>query len=165
MSLVTIELGNRADAFAVRKAVFIEEQGYENEYDAVDEATGCIHVTAYVDGELAGCARTFSHATEVTAAPDAHALPACGLDDGATGETTYLLGRLAVLPAYRRAGVAGALIEAAEDAARAAGARVMKLHAQEYARNLYAKHGYEQISEVDFEDEGQPHLWMARRLS
>lgn len=33
MSLVTIELGNRADAFAVRKAVFIEEQGYENEYD------------------------------------------------------------------------------------------------------------------------------------
>lgn len=165
MPSVTIELGNRADAFAMRKAVFIEEQGYEDEYDTVDEAVGCIHVTAYVDGELAGCARTFSHATEVAAAPDAHALPGCGLDDGATGETTYLLGRLAVLPAYRRAGVAGALIGAAEDAARAVGARVMKLHAQEYVRDLYVKHGYEQISDVDYEDEGRPHLWMARRLA
>lgn len=45
-----------------------------------------------------------------------------------------------------------------------AGARLIKLHAQEYIRDLYAAEGYEQISEVDYEDEGQPHLWMAKRL-
>ena len=49
-------------------------------------------------------------------------------------------------------------------AAREAGARLIKLHAQEYIRDLYAAEGYEQISEVDYEDEGQPHLWMAKRL-
>lgn len=47
---------------------------------------------------------------------------------------------------------------------RAAGARVCKLHAQEYVRDLYAKLGYGQISDVDYEDEGQPHLWMAKLL-
>lgn len=162
--MVSIELGNRVDAFEVRRAVFIEEQGYENEYDGIDDAAGCIHVTAYVDGELAGCARTFSHETERAVVPEAHALPACNLDGGANDAQMYLLGRVAVLPEHRRSGVAGALISAAEEAARAAGARVMKLHAQEYVRALYEKHGYEQISEVDYEDEGQPHLWMAKRL-
>ena len=55
-------------------------------------------------------------------------------------------------------------MRASDDAARAAGARLVKLHAQEYVRDLYAKMGYTQISDVDYEDEGQPHLWMAKRL-
>ena len=29
---------------------------------------------------------------------------------------------------------------------------------------LYAKAGYTQIALVDFEDEGQPHAWMAKLL-
>lgn len=165
MAAIEIKTGMRDDAFAVRKAVFMDEQGYENEYDALDEEPGCIHVTLYVDGELAGCARTFSHATERVLDESTHALPACAFDEEATDETTYVLGRVAVLSAFRRQGIASKIVIAAEDAARAAGARVMKLHAQEYVRDLYAKLGYVQISEVDYEDEGQPHLWMARVLS
>lgn len=67
---------------------------------------------------------------------------------------------------FRRSagGLASALVAASDDAARAAGARVCKLHAQEYVRDLYAKLGYGQISDVDYEDEGQPHLWMAKLL-
>ena len=38
---------------------FMDEQGYENEFDAIDEDPNCIHVTLYVDGELAGCSRVF----------------------------------------------------------------------------------------------------------
>ena len=165
MAQIEIETGKRDDAFAVRKAVFVDEQGYENEYDALDDDSGCIHVTLYADGVLAACARTFARATECALVENPHMPPACAFDESATDETTYILGRVAVLPAFRRQGLASAIVAAAEDAARAAGARVMKLHAQEYVRGLYAKLGYAQISEVDYEDEGQPHLWIAKALS
>lgn len=155
---------NQADAFAVRQAVFVEEQGYENEYDAIDDAPGCIHVTLLVDGRPAACARTFSRVTELACSEYAHALPQSPCDAGATPESTYILGRVAVLKEFRRMGLASDVVKAAEDAAREAGAACMKLHAQEYVHNLYGKLGYEQISEVDYEDEGQPHLWMAKRL-
>lgn len=164
MADIRIELGKRDDAFFVRNAVFVEEQGYDNEYDAVDDAPTCIHLTAYVDGVLVGCARTFPLATERAVVEHAHAVPSCEFDEGATGESTYLLGRVAVLPAFRRAGLAGTLVTAAERAAQEAGALVMKLHSQEYVSGLYAKLGYTQISDVDYEDEGQPHVWMAKRL-
>ena len=81
-----------------------------------------------------------------------------------TEETIYVIGRVAVLAPHRRCGLANKIVLATEDAARKAGARVMKLHAQEYVRGMYLKLGYIQISEVDYEDEGQPHLWMAKRL-
>lgn len=161
---VTIEVGNRADAFAIRKAVFMDEQGYASEYDAIDEDPSCIHVTLYVDGELVGCSRAFPRATECVLAKDEPESPVCAFDEGATEETIYVMGRVAVLAAYRRRGLANKIVVATEDAARRAGAQVMKLHAQEYVRGMYLKLGYAQISEVDYEDEGQPHLWMAKRL-
>lgn len=155
---------NRADAFAVRRAVFIEEQGYENEYDAIDDAPDCIHVTLLVDGKPAACARTFSQATELACGEHAHELPASPCDADATPESAYILGRVAVLEEFRRQGLASEVVKAAEGVARAAGAVCIKLHAQEYVRNLYGNLGYEQISDIDYEDEGQPHLWMAKRL-
>lgn len=154
----------RDDAFAVRRAVFMEEQGYENEFEAIDDDAACIHVVLYVDGELAGCARVFPGELERVLNPTAPQPPACALDGDARPGQTYLLGRVAVLPAFRRRGLARELVAACEDAARKAGALLIKLHAQEYIRALYAAAGYEQISEVDYEDEGQPHLWMVKRL-
>lgn len=164
METIAIEVGNRADAFAIRKAVFMDEQGYESEYDAIDEDSSCIHVTLYVDGEPVGCSRSFPRATERVLAKDEPESPASEFDEGATESTIYVMGRVAVLSAYRRRGLANKIVIATEDAARKAGARVMKLHAQEYVRGMYLKLGYIQISEVDYEDEGQPHLWMAKRL-
>lgn len=164
MDEVTIEIGSRTDAFAIRKAVFMDEQGYENEYDAIDEDPSCIHVTLYVGGELVGCSRSFPRATERVLAQDEPESPACVFDDGATEETIYVMGRVAVLAEWRRRGLASVIVRATEDAARDAGAQVMKLHAQEYVRDMYLKLGYTQISEVDYEDEGQPHLWMAKKL-
>ena len=37
--------GCKADAFEVRRIVFMEEQGYENEFEAIDDDPRCIHVT------------------------------------------------------------------------------------------------------------------------
>lgn len=158
----TIKTGCFEDAATVRRVVFMEEQGYENEFDRIDEDPSCLHVTLYVDGELAGCARVFPEQLERALAPDSPQSPACELDAGIQPGETYLLGRVAVLPAFRRRGLASKIVEASDEAARAAGARLMKLHAQEYVQGLYAVCGYATISEVDYEDEGQPHIWMAR---
>lgn len=156
------------DAFAVRRAVFMEEQGYENEFEPIDEDSSCIHVVLYVEKdvekELAGCARVFPEELERTLNPGMPQSPACSLDAGVKQGETYIMGRVAVIPTMRRRGLARELVRASERAAREAGARLIKLHAQEYIRDLYAAEGYEQISEVDYEDEGQPHLWMAKRL-
>lgn len=154
----------RDAAFAVRRAVFMEEQGYENEFEAIDDDAACVHVALYVDDEPAGCARIFPEELERTLNPEVPQSPACTLDEGVRVGQTYVLGRVAVVPEMRRRGLARELISACEGAARKAGAQVVKLHAQEYVRDLYAAAGYEQISEVDYEDEGQPHLWMAKRL-
>lgn len=142
----------------------MEEQGYENEFDAIDDDASCIHVVLYVDGKRAGCARVFPEELERTLEPEMPQSPSYALDAGVLPGQTYLLGRVAVLPTMRRRGLARELVVACERAAQEAGAALIKLHAQEYICNMYAAAGYEQISDVDYEDEGQPHLWMAKRL-
>ncbi|AUX80623.1 MULTISPECIES: GNAT family N-acetyltransferase [Sinorhizobium] len=159
-----IKTNARDDAFAVRRTVFIEEQGYENEFDGIDDHPSCVHVTLYIHGELAGCSRLFPELVQRALAPESPQSPPCTFDEGVTAGETYLLGRVAVMPAFRRRGLASVIIAASDEAAREAGAKLVKLHAQEYAHDLYAKQGYTQISDVDYEDEGQPHLWMAKRL-
>lgn len=152
------------DAAQVRRAVFMDEQGYENEFDAIDEAPSCIHVTLYVDGELAGCSRVFPEELEREADAEAPVSPACDMDKGIAAGETYIMGRVAVLPTMRRRGLASKIIEAGDAAASDAGAKLIKLHAQEYVLPLYAMAGYTQIAPVDYEDEGQPHAWMAKLL-
>ena len=52
------EQGNFADARIVRTRVFMEEQGFANEFDSLDEHPATLHVTLYdAEGALAGCAR------------------------------------------------------------------------------------------------------------
>jgi len=159
-----IKTNVRDDAFSVRRAVFMDEQGYESEFDVIDDNPSCVHVTLYIDGELAGCSRLFPESLERALSPESPQSPTCALDEGVAAGETYLLGRVAVMPAFRRRGLAGVIIAASDEAAREAGAKLVKLHAQEYAHDLYAKQGYTQISDVDYVDEGQPHLWMAKRL-
>ena len=161
---IRIETGDFEDAAKVRRAVFMEEQGYENEFDDIDTDVACIHVTLYVDDELAGCARVFPEPLEQAADPSAPTSPACDFDKGVSPDETYVMGRVAVLPAMRRRGLASRIVETSAAAAQHAGAKLMKLHAQEYVIPLYLKLGYAQIAPVDYEDEGQPHAWMAKRL-
>ena len=161
---IQFKTGCFRDAALVRRAVFMDEQGYENEFDQIDEAPSCIHVTLYVDGELAGCSRVFPEELERVADAEVPVSPACDMDEGVAAGETYIMGRVAVLPAMRRRGLASKIVETSDSAARDAGARLIQLHAQEYVLPLYAKAGYTQIAPVDFEDEGQPHAWMAKRV-
>lgn len=161
---IAIRMDRFEDAAVVRRAVFMDEQGYESEFDAIDDDARCLHIALYADGGLAGCARVFPEPLERALSLESPQSPSWGPSDALAPDEVYLLGRVAVLPALRRRGLASLIVDACDEAARKAGARAVKLHAQEYIQPLYAAHGYAAISDVDYEDEGQPHIWMAKKL-
>lgn len=89
---IQIKAGCFEDAALVRRAVFVDEQGYEIEFDQIDEASDCIHVTLYVDGQLTGCSRVFPEELERAADAEAPVSPACDLDEGVAAGETYIMG-------------------------------------------------------------------------
>ncbi|MBP0460031.1 GNAT family N-acetyltransferase [Streptomyces montanisoli] len=139
-----------AACFAVRKDVFVAEQGVPEdlEYDGRDgDALQVLAVGA--DGSALGTGRLLygPGAADVT-----------GGDPG-----TGALGRLAVTRAARGTGVGAALVRGIEDAARAAGLTAVDLHAQTHATGFYERLGYAAYGE-EFLDAGIPHRSMRRAL-
>jgi predicted GNAT family N-acyltransferase len=74
---------------------------------------------------------------------------------------TVQFSRLAVRASARRRGIASALLERADEEARAGGARRLVLHAQTYARSLYDQAGYEPRGRV-FMEAGIEHIAMEK---
>ncbi len=128
----------RARLSAVRRAVFIDEQGVPEalEWDADDP--GSLHLLA-VDGagQPIGCARLL---------PDGH------------------VGRMAVLAGWRGCGVGRALLAAALQAARARGLATVRLSAQTHAAGFYARAGFVAEGE-EYEEAGIPHVAMQKSLA
>lgn len=79
-------------------------------------------------------------------------------------DRTVQFSRLAVEPDARRQGIATRLLREADREAQAAGARRIVLHAQTYARELYARAGYEERGRV-FVEAGIEHVAMEKRLA
>ncbi|MGR3491422.1 MAG: GNAT family N-acetyltransferase [Shimia sp.] len=127
--------GDVAACQALRRTVFIEEQGVA-EADELDGADGeALHILAR-DGDTAiGCARLLVYGT------------------------TVKIGRVCVLLAYRGKGVGVALIEGAHDEARVVGATRAILGAQLPALGFYERLGYRGYGEV-FDDAGIDHRMM-----
>ncbi len=136
------------DAKTVRKRVFMEEQGFKNEFDDVDTAPQTIHLTAYIDNQLAGCARFFPSDLE----PNTETAP-----------NKWVFGRLAVLPEMRKGGIGSAILSECEHIAAKNGAREMHLHAQCNAAKFYENAGYESYGSIEF-DEHVEHQWMSKEL-
>ncbi|MEU3607684.1 GNAT family N-acetyltransferase [Streptomyces sp. NPDC035033] len=136
--------------FAVRREVFVEEQGVprEIEYDAYDATA--VHVLAVrADGVPLGTGRLL-HGADATGKTGA---------DASVGS----LGRLAVGKAARGLGVGAALVRAIEDAARERGLAAVDLHAQTHALGFYERLGYVAYG-GEFPDAGIPHRAMRRTL-
>ncbi|MEU7380826.1 MULTISPECIES: GNAT family N-acetyltransferase [unclassified Streptomyces] len=141
---------DREACFAVRKEVFVVEQGVPQdiEYDEYDAVA--VHVLAVrEDGEPLGTGRLL-HGAEAAAKTGG---------DPALGS----LGRLAVTAAARGLGVGAALVRAIEDAARARGLTAVDLHAQSHALGFYERLGYAAYG-PEFPDAGIPHRAMRRAL-
>lgn len=118
---------------AVREAVFIHEQGIppELEWDGLDEV--CRHALVLsCQGEAIGCGRMSA---------DGH------------------IGRIAVLPKWRKLKVGTAIVEALLDYARAHDYPQVDVDAQTYAQPFYRS--FEFVEEGDvFMDAGLPHIRM-----
>ena len=125
-------------AFAVRHEVFIVEQDVPPELERDDADDSAVHVVASDGAAVIGTAR---------------------LTRG--GEAR--IGRVAVLPAWRRRGIAGLLLAALESEARRLGIAEVSLHSQTYVQALYERHGYA-VTGPGFVEAGIDHVPMAKRL-
>ena len=124
-------------ATAIRMAVFVREQQLPeaDEIDAFDSLS--LHALALDSGRAVGTARLL---------PDAR------------------IGRMSVLPDWRRSGVGGLLLERLVAIAAARGDLIVELSAQVYVLAFYARHGFEAFGPI-YDDAGIAHQSMRRRLS
>ncbi|MFJ2235625.1 GNAT family N-acetyltransferase [Streptomyces sp. NPDC087859] len=141
---------DRELCFAVRKEVFVAEQGVPEdlEYDAYDAVA--VHVLAVrEDGVPLGTGRLLYGAAAA---------------DKVGGDLTLgSLGRLAVTQEARGLGIGVALVRAIEDAARALGLAAVDLHAQTHALGFYERLGYEAYG-PEYLEAGMAHRGMRRAL-
>ena len=124
---------DQAAIAALRRAVFIEEQSVPEalEWEAVDAHCRWWVAEAAREG-VVGIVRL--------------------LDSGR-------IGRLAVMPGWRRRGVGSALLQAALSTARKAGMKDIYLCAQTQALDFYARHGFS-AEGPEYRDAGIPHRTM-----
>ena len=127
-----------AELMGIRNAVFVDEQGVPPKLESDGRDAGASHFLATDEaGNAVGTARL--------------------LDDGQ-------IGRIAVLPAFRRRGLGRRLLTLAMDSARARGDRRVWLHAQIDAQDLYLQAGFRIVGER-FIEAGIPHIGMERDLA
>jgi predicted GNAT family N-acyltransferase len=130
-----------AGALALREQVFVREQGVPvaEELDGRDE--DALHLVVLEPGgeRVIGTLRL--------------------LFDG----DTVKVGRVAVAGAWRRRGVASAMLEEALQESRRRGLARARLASQLDAVAVYERSGFAVESDV-FEEAGIPHVWMARQL-
>lgn len=122
----------------IRTAVFMDEQGFCNEFDETDKKAK--HIVLYVDGNPSGVGRFFT-------------------DDGAE----YHIGRLAVLKEQRGLHLGSELIKSAEAEIIALGGKTAVLSAQYRAKGFYEKNGYTAHGDKYF-DEHVEHINMKKQL-
>lgn len=129
-------------AFAIRKAVFVEEQHVPlaDEFDDFDQLNApCHHVLIYHEKQPVGTGRIR------------------WIDD--IGK----LERICILEAYRSLGLGKMIIDKLETIAQNHQTKSIKLHGQTHAESFYQKLGYKTTSDVFMED-GIPHIIMTKNL-
>jgi predicted GNAT family N-acyltransferase len=131
---------DRRAAFALRAAVFVDEQGVPPDLEIDEHDDDALHLVA-LDG--------------------ARVVGTCRLVDGAD---TAKFGRLVVAADARGRGIGSALLSEAERRARALGRERMTLTAQTAAMGLYEGAGYTPRGEV-FLDAGIEHVTMEKALA
>mgnify|MGYP005756730647 FL=1 len=127
------------EASRIRRVVFVEEQGFMEEFDEIDGWAN--HLVLFAGGKPAGTCRVFFD------------------EEGGN----FMIGRLAVRKKFRGLHYGEALVGAAEQKIRDLGGSRAALFAQVRASGFYGKLGYRKIGE-EFLEEYCPHIRMEREL-
>lgn len=127
------------DEMSIREEVFMQEQGFKNEFDDIDDSA--IHIVLYDDGSPVGCCRVYP--------------------DEAVGG--FIFGRLAVRKKYRGQDIGRKIMEKAIEYLSSIGASYISLSAQVQAKGFYANFGFREEGE-EYLDEHCPHIHMIKEL-
>lgn len=139
MTKTTITQGLPHDARTIRQEVFVDEQGFQNEFDDIDSIAH--HLLLYADGQPAGCCRLFP----------------------SERDNTYTMGRLAVRKQFRGKAYGKLILQEAEKWLRQQNVRNLELSAQVRVRPFYESLGYTASGE-EYLDEYCPHIHMEKGL-
>lgn len=126
------------EARLIRTEVFIEEQGFKNEFD--DDDNRCVHAVIFEDGIPAAAGRIFPPENGVC-----------------------VIGRIAVRKSFRGKALGSETVRLLEEKARELGAEKTALSAQCRVREFYERFGYEASGDV-YSDEFCPHIHMEKVL-
>ncbi|WP_279001079.1 GNAT family N-acetyltransferase [Thomasclavelia cocleata] len=126
------------DARLIRQHVFVEEQGFENEFDEIDEYA--YHLVIYQNDEAIATGRMYEKDQE-----------------------TMILGRIATIKECREIGLGSKIVLRLENEAKQLGYIITQLSAQQRAQGFYEKLGYQTQGEVYY-DEWCPHVTMKKLL-
>lgn len=133
------------EAIEIRNEVFVDEQGFEEEFDADD--ANAIHLVAFIGEKAVATCRIISK--------DKH---------------NYMFGRIAVRREHRKKGIGSAIVKAAEavlteEKAASASDNVIciYIHSQIQAVPFYEKIGYISTGITDVEQDC-PHLLLKKEI-
>ena len=125
------------EAKNIRIEVFMKEQGFENEFDDIDDIS--FHIVVFDEERPIGTCRFFKE------------------------NNHYTIGRVAVLKKYRNLHIGNSLLESAENEIKKLNGDLIVVHAQVRVSPFYEKQGYIQFGQID-DDEGVPHVWMKKKI-
>ena len=128
------------EAREIRISVFVEEQGFENEFDEIDSEA--VHIIIRNDDGMpvATCRIFWNNEME-----------------------SHIFGRLAVVKEFRGRGIGSDVLKSALEYVKNSGGEKLMLHSQCTAIPFYEKLGFESFGEVEYE-ENCPHIWMKKEL-
>lgn len=119
----------------IRLEVFVNEQGFENEFDQYDEVGNAFHFVMFDDNGLP--------------------VATCRMNKEAEG--VYHIGRVAVKKDCRKKGYGAKVIAVAEGAATDIGGKLITIGSQVQALGFYLSLGYIKEGE-EYIEEGKPHV-------
>lgn len=129
--------GLNDDIRYVRKTVFVKEQGFENEFDIIDDS--CFHIVFYENDKPVATCRYFQE------------------------NEIYYIGRVSVLKEYRGLNIGNRIMQFAENEIKKIGGKSIEVSAQVRIKDFYRKLGYVAQGEI-YLDEFCEHIKMVKVL-
>ena len=123
----------------VRKEVFMQEQGFQNEFDEIDNIAW--HIVMFHEEEPVAACRVYEDKEK----------------------ETFVIGRLAVIKKYRGKNYGSDMVNKAISIVAENGGDSVSLHAQCRVKKFYRSLGFHEYGKIE-DDEGCPHIWMKKSL-
>lgn len=131
-------IGLNNDILTIRTSIFVEEQGFNNEFDDIDKT--CSHIVLYDnDNPIATCRYFYEN-------------------------NNYHIGRVAVSKEYRGKHLGNKIMQIAENEIKKEGGKTIEVSAQVRVASFYKKLGFNEVGET-YLDEFCEHIKMVKNLN